>query len=545
MSGKGLPVWWMLSLLSVASVTAGNAPRLVDAVREGDREAVHFLLKEPTDVNASQADGTTALAWAVHRDEVEMVELLIDAGAHVNAANLYGVTPLSLACTNRNALIVEKLLKAGANPNSAQATGETPLMRCVRTGSAEGVKSLLVHGADVNSKTTERGQTALMWAAAQSDPAIVQMLVEHGADLHARSARLALYTPRVPDPAQFNPTGVPVHQGYRETVYFPKFKGGFTPLMFAAQAGNAESARILLAAGADVNEGTPEEGSPLVLASSNGREKVALLLLEKGADPKATDCYGMTALHWALQEGVVAMSGGHTETDPFWVHPNMPELVKALLARGGDPNARIARDFMPYHVHRFARGAQQEPPQVSQAGATPFLLAAAGADIAAIRVLVEGGADPKVATFDGTTPLMVAAGMGVNLGMRGSDGVTEEIRKKALEAVRLAWELGGDVNAVDPDGRTAVHGAALYGLTEVIQFLADKGANLDAQDMWGQTAMSIALADPDGLVYRHLPDKGQDSTFRRRRRKDQKTVDLLLSLGAAPYISTGRSLKGF
>ena len=135
--------------------------------------------------------------------------------------------------------------------------------------------------------------------------------------------------------------------------------------------------------------------------------------------------------------------------------------------------------------------------------------------------------------------------MGVNLGMRGSDGVGDEIRKKALEAVQLLWELGNDVNAVGPDGRRAVHGAALYGLTEIIDFLAEKGADLDAQDMWGQTAMSIALADPDGLIYRHLPNKGQDSTFRRRGEKDQKTADQLLSLGATPYIRTHRDLTGF
>jgi ankyrin repeat protein len=372
------------------------------------------------------------------------------------------------------------------------------------------------------------------------------MMVEHGADVHARSKRLGLYTPRIPKGTESNPvTGTPVHQGFRETIYHPKFKGGFTALMFAAQAGDVESARTLLASGADVNEGTEETGPPLVLAASYGRQQVALLLLEKGADPNATDGYGMTALHWALEEGVVGMSGGHTQTDPYWVHPNMPELVKALLEKGYNPNTRIQHDFMPYHIHRFGRGAQQEPPQVSQTGATPFLFAAASGDVPAMRILLEGGSDPKIATFDGTTPLMVAAGMGVNLGMRGSDGVTEEIRRKALDAVQLAWELGGDVNAIGPDGRRAVHGAALYGLTEVIAFLAEKGADLDAQDMWGQTAMSIALADPDGLVYRHLPNKGQDSTFRRRARKDQETADQLLSLGATPYVRTGRDLTGF
>jgi len=384
-----------------------------------------------------------------------------------------------------------------------------------------------------------------MWAAA-GQPSIVRMMVEHGADVHARSKRLGLYTPRIPDAASSNPiTGTPVHQGFRETIYHPKLKGGFTPLMFAAQTGDVESARILLAAGADVNEGTEETGPALLLAASYGHQEVALLLLGKGADPNATDGYGMSALHWSLEEGVLGMSGGHTQTDPYWTHPNMPELVKALLEKGADPNARIQHDFMPYHIHRWGRGAQQEPPQVSQSGATPFLFAAASGDVPAMRILLEGGSDPKIATFDGTTPLMVAAGMGVNLGMRGYDGVGDLIRRNALESVQLAWELGIDVNAIGPDGRTALHGAALYGLTEVIEFLAEKGADLDAQDMWGQTAMSIALADPDGLIYRHLPNKGQDSTFRRRAKKDPETVDQLLSLGATPYIRTHRDLTGF
>jgi ankyrin repeat protein len=542
---EGLLVGSMLLWLSVGHLAGSSAVDLVEAVRDGDREAVRFLLSESADVNAAQADGATPLAWAVHRDDVETAKLLINAGADVNAANVYGITPLSLACTNRNTVLVDQLLKAGANPNLAQDSGETPLMTCTRTGTEEGARSLLVQGADVNVKTLERGQTALMWAAA-GQPAIVRMMVEHGADVHARSKRLGLYTPRISKATQSNPiTGTPVHQGFRETIYHPKFKGGFTPLMFASQAGDVESARALLAAGADVNEGTEETGPPLLLAASYGNQQVALLLLEKGADPKATDGYGMTALHWALEEGVVGMSGGHTETDPYWVHPNMPELVKALLEKGADPNARIQHDFMPYHIHRWGRGAQQEPPQVSQTGATPFLFAAASGDVPAMRILLEGGSDPRIATFDGTTPLMVAAGLGVNLGMRGYDGVGDLIRRNALESVQLAWELGNDVNAVGPDGRTALHGAALYGLTEVIDFLAEKGADLDAQDMWGQTAMSIALADPDGLVYRHLPDRGQDSTFRRRGKKDQRTVDQLLSLGATPYIRTGRDLKGF
>ena len=519
---KRPPVWWMASLLSVASLAAGGTElRLVDAVKEGDQNAVRSLLKTHEDVNLPEADGATALVWASDRDDLEMVELLIGAGADVNVANIYGVTPLSLACTNRNAAMVEKLLKAGANPKTAQATGETPLMRCARAGNVDAVRLLLAHGADVSAKETEREQTALMWAAAQKHPAVVQALVEHGADVHARSARLALYTPTVP-----------YVYNHDKDIYFPKFKGGFTPLMFAAQAGDVDSARILLAAGADVNEGTPEEGSALVLASVNGQEKVALFLLEKGADPNATDGYGLTAMHWALQEGIQAIYGSiNVATDRFWVHPNMPELVKALLAHGANPNARMAKDFMPHEIHRFARTRVTSLPQMGLAGSTPFFLAAVVGEIGAMRILVEGGADPKIAAAEGTTPLMVAAGVGCE-----RRDITEEQEKNFLEAVKLAFQLGGDVNAVGAGGRTALHGAVLYGLSEVIQFLAEKGANLDAKDMYGQTSVSMALGDPGGFMAGdNFKEHDYDRSNFRKRKADKKLAELLVKLGATPY----------
>ena len=408
-------------------------------------------------------------------------------------------------------------------------------MTCSRTGNREAVKSLLVHGADVNARENERGQTALMWAVAQKHSEVAGALVEHGADLQARSATLPLYTPKM-----INKSSGAVIEFYSKNVYFPKVKGGFTPLMFAGQAGGVDSARILLAAGADVNAATPDDGSALVLASSNGREKLALFLLEKGADPNATDGYGLTALHWALQEGIVALFSRPHLTDRFWVHPNMPELVRALLAHGADPNARITRDLLPYDIQRFSRARGNSLPQVGLTGGTPFLLAAAAADLDAMRVLVKGGSDPKVATEEGTTPLMVAAGMGTDR----SSTITKEQQKNFLEAVKLTRQWGSDVNAVTLGERTALHGAALYGLTELVQFLAQEGADLDARDMYEQTALSIAMADPDGLVYRHLKDHNPDDRFRRRRGgPHQETVDLLLKLGATPYQSTGRNIK--
>ena len=535
---NGLSVWWMVSLLSVAGLAAASSDLgLLDAVKEGDHEAVRSLLTEHANVNAPQADGTTALLWAANRGDLEMVELLIRAGAKTNEANIYGITPLSMACTNGNAAMVEKLLAAGATPNTTKTTGETPLMTCSRTGNVEAVKLLLAQGADVNAKETRRGQTALMWAASQKHPEIVQALVENGADLAARSATVPLYTP-----VMINTDTGALIDYYSRNSYFPKVKGGFTPLMFAAQAGDLDSVRILLEAGADVHEGTPDDGSPLVLASFNGHEKVALFLLEKGADPNATDGYGITPLHWALQEGIKSLFGRPKPTDRFWVHPNQPELVKELLARGANPNARIKRDFLPYDINRYGRTRNLTLPQIYLAGATPVFLATAVVDLHSMRVLVEGGADSTVTTLEGVTSLMVAAGMGVE----DRRGTTKEQQKNFLEAVRLALRLGGSVNAVDHMNRTALHGAAAYGLNDVVQFLVENGADLEIKDIYGQTALSIAMGDPDGLVFRQLVDYNDDDRFRRNRIGSlPKTVELLLKLGAAPYVSNGRNMKKY
>ena len=510
----------MASLCGAGNVVAASGDaRLVEAVKDRDHASVQALLRDKPDVNAAQPDGTTALAWATHWNDMETVRLLIGAGADVNAANDYGVTPLSLACTNGNSDLVDLLLSTGANPNIAQLSGETPLMTCSRTGSAKAVKLLLERGADPNAKDSDRGQTALMRAAAQKQSAVVQLLVDHKADVNATSRVLEMYTPMV-------------SVTYSKNVYFPKTKGGFTALMFAAQSGDLASARILVDGGADLNAGTPDAGTPLLIAGLNGREDVALFLLERGANPNVTDGWGLTPLHWALQDGIRELyGGGSTGTDEFWIHHNMPELVKALLVRGADPNAKMSKDFMPYDIHRFSRAMGNNLPQLHLAGTTPFMLATATGDLPIMRVLVEGRADPKIITAQGTTPLMVASGVG-----RERDARTDQQLKDMLEAVKLAVMLGGDINAVDKNGRTALHGAAYLGAKEVIKYLAEHGANLEAKDKYGQTAMTIALGDPEGLVYRQLPGDAFDYSFRQPGAKGNKEVaDLLLSLGAAPF----------
>ncbi len=543
---KSLGVWWIVSLLCISSwAVAGSDLRLIDAVRTGDKDTVRSLLQERADVDTAQGDGATALSWAVYRDDLETAELLIGAGANVNAANDYGVTPLSLACTNRNAILVEKLLRAGANPNAALWTGETALMTCAHAGNAEAVKSLLAHQADVNAKDTQKGQTALMWAVSEKHPEVVRALIEQGADVNTKSRVV-----EIPTPLQA--------VTYSKDVHFPTSQGSYTPLMFAARVGDLESARILLEAGAKLNETTPAdglgEGSALLMATASGHEELAGFLLEQGADPNATDGYGIAPLHWALFQGIRALVGGRpSATDRYWYHSNMPQLVKSLLAHGADANARIQRDFPPYDNMLFSHTLNNNLPQISLVDATPFLLAAASGDSGSMVTLVEGRANPKLVTVDGTSPVMVAAGVGIERGDTRAggnsaqaaveQGATADEKQRALKALFLAVQLGGDVNAVNQEGRTALHGAAFLGDTEMIQFLAEHGADLAAKDKYGQTALSIALGDPEGLVYRQLPGDQFDYRFRQPR-VQKRVADLLVKLGATPFTGKYRDRAG-
>jgi ankyrin repeat protein len=467
--------WAIVPLLGTLSfAAAADDLRLVDAVKNRDRAAIRSLIEQRVNVNAAHPDGTTALAWAANRDDLDTADLLIRAGAKVNTSNDYGVTPLSLACTNRSSAMVEKLLKAGADPKAAMWTGETPLMVCVRTGNVDTVKLLLSHGADPNVKEIQQGQTALMRAVAEKHPEVARALIDRGADVRARST------------------------------------GAFTALLFASQQGDLASARALLAAGADVNEATPKNGTALVVAAASGREEFAIFLLENGAAPNAADMYGVTALHYAVPRGIAGIDSVSIIFRPFHEVPsNMPKLVRALLAHGANPNVQIAKDFPPYSRSPYAL-------QTSLAGATPFLLAAAAADVDLMRTLLDAAADPHMKSKDGSNPLMMAAGVG-----RVDERENKEEDASALEAAKLALMFGVDINAANDKGRTALHGAAGIGANRLIQFLFEKGANLNAKDRDGYTPLAVAAG---------RAPRGGDSASR----VYNSTVDLLLKLGAQP-----------
>jgi ankyrin repeat protein len=453
----------LISLLVAASP-------LVDAVKQQDASAVRALLQKRVDVNAPAGDGATALHWAAYLDRADLVDLLLAAGANVNVANDLRITPLALAAANGNAAVIATLLRKGAAVNAASETGVTPLMEAARTGRVDAVRALLAGGADVNARETDRGQTALMWAVARRHPAVVKVLLEQRADVAART--------------RVRPLTVMLDQGPRRAVKTSMqdarqiSAGGSTALHFAALAGDADSARLLLGAGADVNAAAADGNSALVLAAFSGHPAVAGVLIEAGADPNAAGA-GYTALHAAALRGDLA-------------------TVKALLARGANPNATLTRGSP---VRRF--GSQWALP-TPMTGATPLLVAATYLEVEIVRALLAGGADPAIALPNGTTPLLAAAGIAVEKETRPSDLVRWNIvdndtpqvpRAEAdvVAATTLLLEAGADVNQTTDTGDTALHAAAAAGMPAVIQLLADRGAALDVKNKNGQTPLALTV----------------------------------------------------
>jgi ankyrin repeat protein len=483
----------LTALLGAGFAVAATGEDLISAVRNGNAAAVRALLKQRVDVNTTQGDGATPLHWAVHEDDLRTAELLIGAGARVNAANDTGVTPLYLACMNRNAAMVERLLAAGANPNAALLNGETVLMMCARSGTAAAVRALLVRGADVNAKEPLHRQTALMWAVAQRRPDVVEVLLEAGADIHARSRSF----PQIV-------TGEETQRAGREELNYTVLRGGSTALLFAARVGDVESARMLLAAGANVNDALPDGAHALTVAAHSGQGAVAMLLLEKGADPNAA-VIGYTALHAAVLRGD-------------------QDLVTALLKHGANPNLPITKGT----PSRRANGHQFEllSPLF---GATPYALAAQYLEVGMMRTLAGGGADTRLVKGDRTTPLMLAVGILSSLAVdrrshRVLDGARVEDEDDVLPAVAAAIELGSDVNAVNQQGDSALHSAAAQGFSRVVALLAGKGSDLNIRNKRGQTPLGLAV---NAAQVRAIPtDPAAVKSF-------EATIQLLRTLGAA------------
>ena len=477
----------IVAFLAVGPLGAAPAPAavdlpLIDAVKMADPVRVERLLAAGADVDEPQGDGATALHWAVHRDLADVAELLIGAGADVDATDDHGVTPLALACLNASVPMVDLLLEAGADPNLARTSGVTPLMTAARVGEVEVVRRLLRAGADPTAAEKTRGQTALMWAIAENQPQVASVLLETVGGATVRTTN------------------------------------GFTPLLFAAQQGNVDLARLLLAAGAGVNEAAPDgiggdtnaralfredtEASALLVAIDSGHAGMAHFLLARGADPNH-DGAGRTPLHAAVQR-------------------EMPDVVRALLEAGADPDARLERS-LPLISRRITQDNGLTP---TTAGSTPFLLAASFGDVESMRILVEGGADPFLTTDDDTTALMVAAGADYvegqdKYGVRSYPAYYETLQRRAFEATKYCLELGLDVNAVNDAGQTPLHGAVYMGGTLIAPYLVEQGAEMDVINLRGQTPWLVAAQGEyrAGSFYRHeetgevLEALGADTTL--------------------------------
>lgn len=424
------------------------------------------------DARLTDPDGTTALHWAVRHDDLATAKSLIKDGADVKAANRYGVTPMALAAMNGNAAMIRALLDAGADPNSANLGGETALMTAARTGKVDAVTLLLDRGANVNAKDTVHAQTALMWAVIENHTDVVNLLLARSADINAHTNVTLPKGEYVPARA-----GGASGNGIIRQRALPTADGGVTPLLFAVRDGNGEMMRLLLDRGADINLSSGNRTSPLLIALLNGQVGIAAELLQRGADPNATDAYKRAALYAAIDlRNFNHEKYGDLPTDGRDPLP----LIKALLQKRADPNLRT--DTVPVH------GLMQfDASWVNFDGQTPFVRAALSGDIEVMRLLLENGADPNIATTQGTTALMAASGINWIPGQTYSHNEDEYV-----EAVKLCLERGADVNASNSLGLTSMHGAANRGWVSVIQILADHGAKLDVKDNAGRTPMIFA-----------------------------------------------------
>ena len=449
-SRLALVIVGLLSIVFVSSAGAAESP-LADAAEKADWPRVRDLLQQRPNVNAAQADGMTALLWAAYHDDSDAAKRLLAAGANAKAENRYGFSPLSLVCTNGNAELVRALLKAGADPNTTLRGGETVLMTAARVGRIEPVQALIDAGAKVES-TDRKAQSALMWAAAEGHADVVDVLLEAGAHQRAR------------------------------------LKSGFTPLLFAAREGRIEVVRRLLKAGVDPNEAietekgggrAPVNGtSALLLAVENAHFELAVVLLKAGAKPNDQRS-GFTPLHvltWVRKPNRGDSDDGQP---PPTGSGNLTSLqfVRELVRHGADVNARLDKG-------ESGRG------KLNLTGASAFLLASKTADVAYLRLLIELKADPSLTNKDGSTPLMAAAGLGTH-------APTEEAgtEPEAIAAVEYLLSLGADVNRVDQNDETAMHGAAYKSLPQMVQLLADKGAKIpvwNRKNKYGWTPLLIA-----------------------------------------------------
>jgi uncharacterized protein len=458
----------------IALVFAGGAS-LVDAVKSGDRASALALINNKVDVNASESDGTTALHWAVQREDADLVDRLIKAGAKVNTKNDYGSSPVSEAALNGNLAILEKLLTAGGDVESPNADGQTALMILARTSNVEAARLLISRGANVNAVEKFHEQTALMWAAAENQPLMVKELLAHGANPNARSH-----------------VNNWERQVTAEARAIARPSGGLTPLLYAARQGCVDCAKYLAEGGADLDLGDPDNISPLLMASLNGRWDVAAYLIAKGANVNKWDWWGQSPLYAAIDMNTLP-HGGRPDR-PSLDHTTGIQVIEMLLDKGANPNAQL-KLLPPYRNIGADRGVDG----MLTIGTTPLLRAAKAMDAPAIALLLKHGANMNLTNNRGMIPIAAAAGIGSSDADTRGWFTTEDVQQRSIASLSLLLEAGGDVNASDPSsGRSLLHGAAFWGWNDVVKFLVERGAKLEAKDNRGFTPLDAALGKAGG-----------------------------------------------
>lgn len=480
-----------IALVQLAILAAGvgvNAvaaePPIANAARDGDIERVRQSIDAGADVDATEADGSTALLWAAYQSDLEMVRMLLAAGADPNAANSFGITPLMQASRYGATPVIEALLDGGADLAAAATDGETPLMAASRAGSADAVSLLLERGSDPDAVESYQGETALMWAAAEGHLDVVDRLLDAGADpnIQARLTELTKRTTRADFPT-----------------------GGFTALMWAARNGDEAVVRRLVEGGGDLNLTNGDGASAMMIAIVNDRFDFAATLLDLGADPNDGSLYEAVLMRDATSDWL-AKDGTQWRAD----HPNeltALDLTRLLLEAGADPNKPFVGQL---HSTSMCCDTKEN--------GTPLYRAAVAADVEALQLLIDHGGDvewsppedeeatgPMANRQVGRTPVMVAMNGGKGVGMAGGPGDIREGReppfrepsnREPADAVKLLLDAGANPDATTPDGESALHLAAKAGKLDIIRALADAGATLDLPNGDGKTALEIVEAMP-------------------------------------------------
>jgi ankyrin repeat protein len=475
------------ALIAAAPVTAAPEGSIVDTARQGDAHAVLEALAHGAAVNATSADGTTALHWAVHNDDVELVKRLIGAGADVNVANKFGATPLTEAAVVGDVAIIEQLVAAGVQVDAPGKDGQTALMVLARGSSVAAARLLLEHGANVDAAETWRGQTALVWAAAQRQPEMVKLLLEHGAN---------------PD-AGTEPTHWRQVSAERRRMFRPF--GGLTALLYAAREGCLECARALVEGGADIDLSGYRGITPLIMALDNYHFDLASYLVDAGASLDIWDWWGRSPLYKAIDMNTLTPGGGRPDL-PSTDKTTALQVTAKILEKGANPNLQL-KLLPPLRDRNKDRGCDS----LLSVGATPLLRAAKTFDTDSMRLLIQHGARIELPTENGITPLMAAAGYGsVECDLRGygpgnPNYVTDDVEEKSIQALQLLIDAGADVNAMTTGGgrgrgagQTALFGAAFWGWNKVVEYLVAHNAKIDVADANGKTARDAALGRTAG-----------------------------------------------